>query len=281
MGDGLALVGSRAPRGMAWRRRRDNASCRAPARRQVPRHSQAPGPPWLNAARRAPEPTPRSVSAVRGMARRPRPLPRYDVASGITRLMRRCRKCGVRKLRTKFYKDKSRRDGVGDNCKTCVAEERAKYRESNREKLRLTAAADRIRVPERGCWHVMISRCHNAKNKAYPQYGAVGIEVCTRWRRSFNAFLRDVGPRPSLKHSLDRYPNQRGNYETGNVRWATRIQQARNMKKNRLLTAFGKTQCVAEWAEELGLPGYVIHGRIHKLGWDTERALSTPVRRAS
>jgi hypothetical protein len=67
---------------------------------------------------------------------------------------------------------------------------------------------------------------------AYARYGAVGITVCDRWR-SFDNFIADVGERPSLAMSLDRWPNKSGNYEPGNVRWATGSQQCRNKKNTR------------------------------------------------
>ena len=73
----------------------------------------------------------------------------------------------------------------------------------------------------------MIGRCYNPDNASYPNYGACGVTVCTRWREAFDNFLADVGPRPAGT-SLDRFPDRDGNYEPGNVRWATRLDQARN-----------------------------------------------------
>lgn len=194
-------------------------------------------------------------------------------------MTKRCSKCGEEKAGERFYSDRSRADGLSRRCKECTLVERAAYREKNREALRLRARGDRRRVPERGCWQIMIDRCHDQKNENYHLYGGRGIAVCRRWRESFAAFLRDMGPRPSMAHSIDRFPNGDGNYEPGNVRWATTKQQARNQRTNRLLTAFGRTQCVAAWAEELGLPAQAVYDRINKLRWSTERALSTPLRR--
>lgn len=76
-------------------------------------------------------------------------------------------------------------------------------------------------------WSRAVNRCHNPKNKVYRYYGARGISVCDLWRKSFLIFLKDMGKRPSNKHSLDRINND-GNYEPGNCRWATVLQQARN-----------------------------------------------------
>jgi hypothetical protein len=79
-----------------------------------------------------------------------------------------------------------------------------------------------------GIWRGMIERCENPKRKDYPRYGGRGIRVCERWRHSFPAFLEDMGERPSPQHSLDRYSDNDGNYEPGNVRWATGCQQQCN-----------------------------------------------------
>ncbi|MET8113722.1 hypothetical protein [Streptomyces prasinus] len=75
----------------------------------------------------------------------------------------------------------------------------------------------------------MIKRCENPNNHAYARYGGRGISVHPEWRANFGAFLRDVGRRPSPDLSLDRIDND-GNYEPGNVRWATAKQQANNRR---------------------------------------------------
>jgi hypothetical protein len=91
------------------------------------------------------------------------------------------------------------------------------------------------------------------------------------WRRSFDAFLAHIGPRPSPAHSLDRIDNNRG-YMPGNVRWATRKEQQRNMRGNRLLTALGRTAPLVQWAEWMKLPYTTIRQRVVK-GWDPLRVL--------
>jgi len=79
-------------------------------------------------------------------------------------------------------------------------------------------------------WHLMRARCQSPRAAHYQDYGGRGITVCERWDADFAAFYADVGPRPSRNHSIDRINND-GNYEPGNVRWATASEQARNRRR--------------------------------------------------
>lgn len=135
-----------------------------------------------------------------------------------------------------------------------------------------------IHSAEYVCWRAIRDRCLNPASAKYPDYGARGITVCDAWRDSFDTFLSDVGRRPSPKHSIDRWPNNNGSYEVGNVRWATMAEQNRNKRDTVFLTHGEKTHCVAEWARILGMDKTTLHFRLKK-GWSVERALTTPVRR--
>lgn len=84
---------------------------------------------------------------------------------------------------------------------------------------------------EHRVWKGMISRCHNKNTPSYKYYGAQGVIVCDEWRKSFTKFLDHVGLCPPDKESIDRI-NPYGNYESGNVRWASRVEQNNNNRKH-------------------------------------------------
>ena len=124
-------------------------------------------------------------------------------------------------------------------------------------------------------WYNMIQRCYNHTHKNYHQYGGRGITVCYRWHSFFN-FLLDIGEKPSRELSLERIDNN-NNYFKENCKWATRREQARNRRTNRLLTFNGQTKTLIEWAEVTNLPPYMIRNRLNR-DWTIAHALTTPVR---
>lgn len=130
------------------------------------------------------------------------------------------------------------------------------------------------RLPEHIAWCDMRKRCYLSTHFRYADYGGRGVGVCERWRHSFEAFYQDMGPRPSASHSLDRIDNN-GDYEPGNCRWSTAKEQARNTRRNRMLTFRGQTMCVAAWSEETGININTLYIRIHR-GWSIDRVLSKP-----
>lgn len=131
-------------------------------------------------------------------------------------------------------------------------------------------------APEYRIWTHMIGRCHNPNDGAYADYGGRGIYVCDEWRGNFEAFLAHVGRRPSSALSIDRIDNNDG-YRPGNVRWATRSEQNSNRRKytnkgRTMIEYDGRTQSIANWARELGVPASRLALR-KKRGWSTERIL--------
>lgn len=77
-------------------------------------------------------------------------------------------------------------------------------------------------------WSSMVQRCTNPKRDNYARYGGQGTTVAPEWIESFEAFLAHVGERPAGT-TLDRI-DPFGNYEPGNVRWATPSEQEANKR---------------------------------------------------
>ena len=129
---------------------------------------------------------------------------------------------------------------------------------------------------EHNIWSSLIQRCTNPNSQFYHNYGGRGIRVCARWRTSFEAFLEDMGPRPSKKHSIDRFPNNDGNYEPGNCRWATRKEQQRNKRTSRILRYKGLELPAVVMAEHCGVNYKRLMDRLY-MGWSVEDAIERPV----
>lgn len=120
-------------------------------------------------------------------------------------------------------------------------------------------------------WVSMRSRCTNPLDSSYARYGGAGITFCERWN-SFEWFIEDMGERPADK-SLDRWPNQLGNYEPGNCRWATRSEQGNNKKSNRLIEIDGNVKTLAEWARHTGINYNTLQQRFN-LGWPPHQCIT-------
>lgn len=125
-------------------------------------------------------------------------------------------------------------------------------------------------------WAGMIARCENENHQQYADYGGRGIRVCDRWQDPLK-FFEDMGDRPDGA-TLERKDNALG-YEPENCRWATRKEQMRNKRNNRVLHFQGQDKPLSQWAEEVGIHEATIRERIDKLGWSVEKALTTPTRK--
>lgn len=134
----------------------------------------------------------------------------------------------------------------------------------------LTHGASKTR--EYRIWQAMKNRCYNPRVTSYPNYGGRGVRVCARWLNDFEAFYADMGPCPQ-GFSIDRINND-GDYEPGNCRWASRREQARNQRRNRVIEFQGKSQCLSAWANELGMDQSSLRERLER--WPLDRALTYP-----
>jgi hypothetical protein len=109
--------------------------------------------------------------------------------------------------------------------------------------------------PNYSRWENIKQRCNNPKNTNYHKYGGRGIKICERWQNNFYAFNYDIGLPPSTKHQLDRIDND-GDYEPGNVRWATPIQQMGNTRLPTRNTSGYRGVCWAKrrrkWHAQIG-----------------------------
>lgn len=124
----------------------------------------------------------------------------------------------------------------------------------------------------------MIARCHLPHSKSFKWYGARGIKVCDRWLNGdgesltgFQCFVLDMGEPPTPKHTLNRKENS-GSYEPGNVEWATRKDQARNLRTTRFVTFRGQRISLTALCEQLGLNRNAVYLRLWR-GQDIEQAI--------
>lgn len=117
------------------------------------------------------------------------------------------------------------------------------------------------RSPELRTWHHMIERCYSKTCKDYVNYGGRGITVCERWLK-FENFWNDMGVRPE-GCSLDRI-DVNGNYEPSNCRWATKLIQSHNTRRNKRVTINGETRIITEWLKILKVSRTVFYRRVKK-----------------
>lgn len=126
-------------------------------------------------------------------------------------------------------------------------------------------------TPEWFAHQAMWQRVKARSNPSHKKYYIDrGITVCDRWK-SLSNFIADMGLKPSSEHSLDRIDNNKG-YSPDNCRWATRKQQSRNKRNNRIISFFGKTMPLCEWAERIGITAPSLSSRMRRM--PLEKALT-------
>ena len=159
-----------------------------------------------------------------------------------------------------------RRDNNGCGCRK-RGEGHPQYKHGHSHRIHATITYN--------SWKGAVNRCTRPSHNKYEFYGGAGIKICERWLTSFENFLADMGERPSPNHSLDRYPNNKGNYEPGNCRWATRKEQIENRECTIYLTLNGQKMTLVDWAAITGIKKKTLSARYY-FGWSHERILTTP-----
>lgn len=134
------------------------------------------------------------------------------------------------------------------------------------------------KTPTYRSWSSMLQRCRDKAAANYASYGGAGISVCERWA-DFSKFLMDMGERPAGT-TLDRYPNGEGNYEPGNCRWATKLEQSLNRYTTVWVEIDGKRMCLKEWARHYGIAPSSVRRRVSR-GFSLVAAITTPHKQPS
>jgi hypothetical protein len=115
-------------------------------------------------------------------------------------------------------------------------------------------------TPEHGVWVSLFQRCRNPNDVNYKNYGGRGIDICERWAAGFEAFLADMGPRPSPSHSIERGDNDLG-YSPDNCRWATKSEQSNNRRNTVFVEVRGERVPITVAARRYGINPRLAHNR--------------------
>lgn len=121
-------------------------------------------------------------------------------------------------------------------------------------------------------WSGMKQRCNDKSSLAYPNYGGRGIKVCNRWMNDFSLFAKDMGDRPSPKHTLERINNNKGYYKS-NCKWATVKEQSLNRRSNISIQYKSVTYTALEFSEKIGITLNSLYQRLQK-GWSISEIAS-------
>jgi len=119
-------------------------------------------------------------------------------------------------------------------------------------------------------WKDIVKRCENEKCKSYENYGGRGILICDEWRNNYATFHEYISKLENFgmsDYTLDRI-NNNGNYEPGNVRWATKIEQNSNTRNNRYIEINGITKTLSQWCRDIGISNKNINKKLKTYGID-------------
>lgn len=163
--------------------------------------------------------------------------------------------------------------------KSCGCLTRDLRRAENKAKVTHGEGARGKVTPEYAAWVAMNGRCNQPRHQLFEYYGARGIRVCAAWNPqrggTYEAFLADMGRRPSEDHSIDRRDTN-GNYEPGNCRWATRQEQNSNMRSNIFVELDGVRETMTDACRRRGVPTDAVR-RARLRGLSPEDALRAVV----
>lgn len=179
---------------------------------------------------------------------------------------RRCTACGLAKQAADFHSNGPGR--LRSACSDCEASRHVEKRRKTASLRPLRSRPEAVtKHPLYGIWKGMHRRCRDPQD---PNYGGRGIGVCSRWN-DLHAFAADMGPRPSLAHTLDR-ADVNGPYAPGNCQWVTRAEQNMNKRNTRFIHFAGRELPLVQWAQIVGADPHLVALRKAR-GWDDTRAL--------
>ena len=115
-------------------------------------------------------------------------------------------------------------------------------------------------------WASMKTRVSNPNSESFKYYGAKGVKMCSAWFNDFVQFVKDVGERPSDDYTLDRFPDRKGDYEPGNVRWATAMQQSSNRDACVYVELGGEEVTLSEYARRRGVKYFSLRNHMALTG---------------
>lgn len=158
------------------------------------------------------------------------------------------------------------RAGVSSSCGCLSREVRARNGRRNK-------THGMTKSPEYRAWFDMKDRCYNPKISNFADYGGRGIMVWLAWIKSFEQFYKDMGPRPSPEHSLDRIDND-GGYEPINCRWATREEQANNKRTTDLHFYQDTWMSLSQIAHLTGIQQPTLWSRLYRMNLTIDEAIA-------
>jgi len=134
-----------------------------------------------------------------------------------------------------------------------------------------------VNMPEYSTWKGIRSRCYNPNAKYYKYYGGRGIKMSEEWEHNFEQFYKDMGPRPSKEHEVERI-NANGNYCVENCKWDIRKNTCLNKRTTIYVEYKGERKILMDLVKERNLNYDSIYYRLYRNNWSVEDALDKPIK---